>query len=76
MPTKTITIPLDPDAAKAFRAAPPADQKKIKALLGIWLRDLTKAESADLKKLMDDVSRHARAQGLTPEILESLLKDA
>lgn len=76
MLTETLTIPLDPEAAKAYRAATPDDQKKMRALLSLWLRDLTKAESVNLKKLMDDVSRKARARGLTPEILESLLKGA
>ena len=76
MSTETIAVPLDPEAAKAYNAAPLDDQRKIKALLSLWLRDLAKAEPSDLKKLMDDVSRKARAQGITPEILESLLKGA
>jgi len=76
MPTETISVPLDPEAAKAYNAAPLADQKKMKALLSLWLRDLARAEPSDLKKLMDDVSRKAHARGLSPEILESLLKDA
>ena len=76
MSTKTISIPLDPEAAKAYNSAAPADQKKMKALLSLWLRDLTRGESTDLKKLMDEVSRKAKAQGLTPEALETLLKGA
>ena len=76
MPNETLTIQLDPDVAKAYRAAPPEDQKKIRALLSLWLRDLAKAESSDLGKLMDEVSRKAKSQGLTAEILESLLKGA
>ncbi len=76
MAAETITIPLDPEAAKAYKAATPDDQKKIKALLSLWLRDLTKAEPSDLKKLMDEVSLKAKAQGLTPQVLESLLKGA
>ena len=76
MPTETITVPLDPEAAKAYNAASLEEQKKIKALLSLWLRELATAEPSDLKKLMDDVSRKAQAQGITPEILESLLKGA
>jgi len=76
MATKTITVPLDPEAAKAYNSAPLDDQRKMKALLSLWLRNLAKAEPSDLKKLMDDVSRKARARGLSPEILESLLKGA
>jgi hypothetical protein len=76
MRTKTLTIRLDPESAEALTAASPDDQKKIKVLLGLWLRDLTKAEPSDLKKLMDELSRKAKAQDLTPEILDSLLKGA
>jgi hypothetical protein len=76
MASETVTIPLDPEAARAFKATAPEDQMKIKALLSLWLRDLTKAEPSDLKKLMEDVGRKAKAQGLTPEILDSLLKGA
>lgn len=76
MPAETITIPLDPEVAKAYKAAAPEDQKKIQALLSLWMRDLAKADSSDLKRLMNEVSRKARAQGLTPEVLELLLKGA
>ena len=76
MPTETIKVPLDPEAAKAYNAVPPEDREKIKALLSVWVRDLAKAEPADLKKLMDNVSRKAQAQGITPEVLQSLLKGA
>ena len=76
MASETITVPVDPEAAKAFKASAPENQRKIQALLGLWLRDLTKTESSDLKGLMEDISRRAKAQGLTPEILDSLLKGA
>jgi len=34
------------------------------------------AETVTLKEIMKDASKKARARGLTPEILESLLKEA
>jgi hypothetical protein len=76
MRIKNLTIPVDPESAEALTAASPDDQKKIQVLLGLWLRDLTKAEPSDLKKLLDELSRKAKAQGLTSEILDSLLKGA
>lgn len=76
MPSDKITVPLDPEAARAYDAAPTEDKKKLQALLSLWLRDLMTAEPATLREIMDDVSRRARARGLTPEALESLLKGA
>jgi hypothetical protein len=68
--------PVDAEAAKAYKAAPPDNQKKIQALVSLWLRDLATAEPATLKEIMSDVSKKAQARGLTPELLESLLKEA
>jgi hypothetical protein len=73
MPAETITIPLDPEAAKIYKAAPAEDKKKMQALLSLWLRDLATAEPSTLRETMNDLSRKAQARGLTPEILESLL---
>ncbi len=75
MATETITIQIDPEAARAYQDAPPADQKKMRALLSLWLRDLAKAGPTTLKEIMSDVGTTARARGLTPEILEDLLKE-
>jgi len=74
MATQTITIQVDPEAARAYQDAPPADQKKMRALLSLWLRDVATAGPATLKEIMSDVSQKARARGLTPEILADLLK--
>lgn len=76
MATHTVTIPLDPEAAKAYEAAPADDKKKMQVLLGLWLRDLATSEPSSLKEIMDDLSRKARERGLTPEALDSLLKGA
>lgn len=76
MPNETITLPLDPEAAKAYKAAAPEDQKKMQVLVSLWLRELATTEPPDLKKMMDEASQKARARGLTPKILESLLKGA
>jgi hypothetical protein len=76
MMTETIAIQVDPEAARAYKAAPPDDQKKIQALLSLWLRDLATAPPATLKEIMADVSHTAQARGLTPEVLESLLKES
>lgn len=76
MATETITVQVDREAAQAFNAAPPADQRKMAALLSLWLKDVATAEPEALKRLMTDISRKARDLGLTPEILDNLLREA
>jgi hypothetical protein len=76
MAPETITIPLDPDTAKAYNSAPADEKRKMQALLSLWLRNLATAEPSTRSEIMDEISRKARARGLTPEILESLLKGA
>lgn len=76
MAAETITIHVDGEAARAYRAATPGDQKKMEALLSLWLADVATAEPAALKEMMTDLSTKARRRGLTPEILQSLLKEA
>jgi hypothetical protein len=72
----SITIPLDPETARAYEAAAPAEQRKMQVLVGLWLRDLATGEQPSLQQVLDEVGSKARARGLTPEILEDLLKGA
>ena len=76
MATNRITIPLDPETAKAYRGAPPAEKKKMQALVRLWLRDLATEKPAKLTHILDDVSEKAVQRGLTPKILDALLKGA
>ncbi len=72
----SITIPLDPQTARAYECASPEDKRKMQALLALWLRELAGAEQPSLQRVLDEVGLKARARGLTPEILESLLNGA
>jgi hypothetical protein len=76
MANPTITIPLDPEAARAYNSATPEEQRKMQALLSLWLRELARADSTSLQQVLDEVGEKARAKGLTPEILDSILKGA
>lgn len=75
MTTATISVEVDADTARAFSAASAEDRRKLQLLLRLCLRELTAHPARPLKEVMDDVGRQAAAQGLTPEILESLLRD-
>ena len=76
MSNPTITIPLDPQTARAYESAAPEERRKFQALLSLWLRELAACEYPALQQVLDDAGRKAKARGLTPEILESLLKGA
>ncbi len=73
MPTKTISIPLDPQMARAYGAARAEEKLKMQALVGLWLRELTSNELPALEQVLDEAGRKARERGLTPEVLDSLL---
>jgi hypothetical protein len=75
MATETITIQLDSEAARVFKAARPEDQKKMEALLSLWLKEIATTENLSLKEEMDDIGRTAQERGLTPEILETILNE-
>jgi hypothetical protein len=48
----------------------------MQALLSLWLRELAAGQYPSLQQVLDDVGHKAKARGLTPEILDSLLKGA
>ena len=74
METTPITIQVDSEAAQAYAAASPEMQWKIQILLSLHLRDLTLKPRRSLLETMDELSAEAQANGLTPEILESILQ--
>jgi hypothetical protein len=76
MAKATITIPLDPQTARAYDSATPEQKRKMQALLSLWLRELAAGETPSLQQVLDDVGRKAKDRGLTPEMLDSLLKGA
>jgi hypothetical protein len=76
MAKPTITIPLDPQTARAYESAAPEQKKKMQALVSLWLRELAAGEYPPLEQVLDDVGRKAKDRGLTSEMLDSLLKGA
>lgn len=48
MPKPTITIPLDPQTARAYNSARAAEKRKMQALLSLWLQELTSGEIPSL----------------------------
>jgi hypothetical protein len=75
MTTATISIEVAEDAARAFTEASLEDRRKLEMLLSLRLRELTMRPTRPLKEVMDEIGKYAEEQGLTPEILESMLHD-
>ncbi len=68
-----ITIPIDPETARAFEQAPAEEQCKLRLLLSLRLRELTTTPLPPLQTILDEVGREAQEEGLTPEILTTPL---
>jgi len=76
MTSPTITITVDPQTARAYECARPEEKLKIQALLSLWLRELVGGEYPSLQQVLDDLGQKAKARGLTPEMLDSILNGA
>jgi len=72
MQTEEITIRVDTEAARGYRAASEQERRKLDLLLSLRLRDALNP-SGSLQEVMRELSRNAQERGLTPEILESIL---
>jgi ferritin-like protein len=70
-----ISIEVDSDTAKAFAEAAEEERRKLELLLALRLRELTSGPIRPLREIMDNIGANAKARGLTPELLGSLLRD-
>ncbi len=71
----SITIQVDEKAAKQLESISPESRRKVEILLGARILELTTPRKRSLEEIMDELSSHAKANGLTEEILADLLKD-
>lgn len=71
----TIEIEVGPEAATAYTTASTQAQRKVQLLLNTWLPALDGMSKDSLREIMDQMSDEAEANGLTDEILESILHD-
>ena len=70
-----ITVTVDLDVAEAYRSASYQDRRKLDLLVNLSLREATTG-NRPLQDIMRKISESARARGLTPEILQSILDEA
>jgi hypothetical protein len=74
MTTEEITIRVDADTARAFKSTSAQERQKLELLLNLKLKE-SLIQSNSLLDIMDEISQEAIDNGLTPEILQSLLED-
>ena len=75
MATVPITIEVDEEVARLYAEASAQDRKKIQMLLNLRLIDYLNKPPRPLLEVIEEISAKAQARGLTPEILESILRD-
>ncbi len=76
--TKEITVKVPSDLAEAYSRATDSQRQQIEAKIGVMLTGLIsdkKDTIALIKQQMNEISSEATANGLTPEILESILNE-
>ncbi len=70
---ENITIQVDPEIAKAYRDADADKKRKIQIFLNIMLKKAMTQKS--LLEVMEEASQEAVSNGMTPEILESIINN-
>lgn len=77
--TEEITIKVPSEIAEAYRQATKEEQEEIQlkfaSIMQLKLLNFRQDAVQRLRNMMDEVSKEAQTQGLTPEILDSILQD-
>ncbi len=75
MTTATIRVQIDDQAARLFAATPANRRAQLGLLFGYLVEQFAETTPSSLFELMDEMSNEASANGLTSEILDSILLD-
>jgi predicted AAA+ superfamily ATPase len=67
---KTITLEASDELADRFAKLSEEDKKGLSEMVRLLMED-----KRTLRQVMDDISEYAQKQGMTPELLEQLLKE-
>lgn len=71
----TIRIPIPDSLARIYESASEEDKRKAQWLIELVLQDLFRTQTESFQDVVRDISQRAAERGMTPEILEELLKD-
>ena len=72
--TEQITVSVDPNVARAYRAASDSERRKFDLLVNLRLREAISPRKS-LMDIVEEIGRNAERRGLTPEILQSILDE-
>lgn len=75
MTIATLRVPLDDRTALALQTTPSEKKALLNQMIGYLVQQFVDSTPESLFALMDDMSREAKANGLTPAILDSILSD-
>jgi len=67
---KTITLEASDELADRFAKLSEEDKKGLSEMVRLLMED-----KRTLRQVMNDISEYAQKQGMTPELLEQLLKE-
>jgi hypothetical protein len=70
-----ISIEVDKDIAQTFFNASANEKMKLQLLLNLRLKELIVNPNHSLLEIMDDMGQYAQSQGMTEELLASLLDE-
>jgi len=70
-----ISIEVDKDLARSFLQASVDEKRQLNFLLNLRLKELIAAPRKPLAAIMDEMGHYAESQGMTPELLASLLNE-
>ena len=71
----TIILEVNPEIAAVYQAVSSAEREQITKIVALLLQNPKESDLAFLRRIMDGISDKAEANGLTPENLESMLKN-
>jgi len=69
----TISIEVDKEAARSFFQASVDEKRHLNFLLNLRLKELMLNPDKPLVEIMDEVGHYSQSQGMTPELLASLI---
>jgi hypothetical protein len=75
MTTEEITLRVSQEAARAFERATPAERLRLEALVSLQLLGRLPLRNS-LDESIERLSQEAQRRGLTPDVLEELLREA
>jgi hypothetical protein len=71
----TISIEVDNEVARSFSQASMDEKRRFQILLNLRLKELMLNPNIPLAAIMDEMGNYAASQGMTPELLATLLNE-